>query len=194
MIPALLAQLGLPLLIRAVGAGLGRIDDPVARTAAEALGTVEAAVTDGRIPPEAVTEANRHVERLAELDSRDHRTALVEVNRSLRAEVASDDAYVRRMRPTFGYVMALTWCAQMVAVAWVVVSDPAQAGPVIDAMASLGTIWTMGLSVLGIYVYKRSGDKQAFLGRAVLGERPLPGPIRSLGAMARRVTGAGQKH
>jgi hypothetical protein len=77
MIPALLAQLGLPLLIRAVGAGLGRIDDPVARTAAEALGTVEAAVTDGRIPPEAVTEANRHVERLAELDSRDHRTALV---------------------------------------------------------------------------------------------------------------------
>jgi hypothetical protein len=195
MIPALLAQLGLPLLIRAVGAGLGRIDDPVARTAAEALGTVEAAVTDGRIPPEAVTEANRHVERLAELDSRDHRTALVEVNRSLRAEVASDDAYVRRMRPTFGYVMALTWCAQMVAVAWVIVADPAQAGPVIDAMASLGTLWTMGLSVLGIYVYKRSGDKQAFLGqaflgRAVLGEPPLPDPIRSLGAMARRVTGS----
>jgi hypothetical protein len=200
MIPALLAQLGLPLLIRAVGAGLGRIDDPVARTAAEALGTVEAAVTDGRIPPEAVTEANRHVERLAELDSRDHRTALVEVNRSLRAEVASDDAYVRRMRPTFGYVMALTWCAQMVAVAWVIVADPAQAGPVIDAKASLGTLWTMGLSVLGIYVYKRSGDKQAFLGqaflgqaflgRAVLGEPPLPDPIRSLGAMARRVTGS----
>ncbi len=199
MIPALLAQLGLPLLIRAVGAGLGRIDDPVARTAAEALGTVEAAVTDGRIPPEAVTEANRHVERLAELDSRDHRTALIEVNRSLRAEVASDDAYVRRMRPTFGYVMALTWCAQMVAVAWVIVSDPARAGPVIDAMASLGTIWTMGLSVLGIYVYKRSGDKRAVLGRAVPGravpgEPPISDPIRSLGAMARRVTGAGQKH
>jgi hypothetical protein len=189
MIPALLAQLGLPLLIRAVGAGLGRIDDPVARTAAEALGTVEAAFTDGRIPPEAVTEANRHVERLAELDSRDHRTALVEVNRSLRAEVASDDAYVRRMRPAFGYVMALTWCAQMAVVAWMIVSDPAQAGPVIDAMASLGTLWTMGLSVLGIYVYKRSGDK-----RAVLGEPPLSDPIRSLGAMARRVTGAGQKY
>ncbi len=33
-------------------------------------------------------------------------------------------------------------------------------GQVINAMASLGTIWTVGLSVLGIYVYKRSQDKK----------------------------------
>ena len=30
-------------------------------------------------------------------------------------------------------------------------------------MASLGTIWTVGLSVLGIYVYKRSQEKRSLL-------------------------------
>ena len=77
------------------------------------------------------------------------------------AEKASEDAYVSRMRPTFGYVMALTWLAQMGAIAWVIVADPVQANLIITAMASLGTIWSVGLSVLGIYVYRRSGDKRA---------------------------------
>ena len=76
------------------------------------------------------------------------------------AESASEDAYVRRMRPTFGYIMALTWLAQMGAIAWVIVADPVQANLIITAMTSLGTIWSVGLSVLGIYVYKRSEDKR----------------------------------
>jgi len=29
-----------------------------------------------------------------------------------------------------------------------------------NGMASLSAIWTVGLSVLGIYVYKRSKDKE----------------------------------
>jgi steroid 5-alpha reductase family enzyme len=75
-------------------------------------------------------------------------------------EKTSEDAYVSRMRPTFGYVMALTWLAQMGAIAWVIVADPVQANLIITAMTSLGTIWSVGLSVLGIYVYKRSEDKR----------------------------------
>ncbi|WP_084165110.1 3TM-type holin [Skermanella stibiiresistens] len=82
------------------------------------------------------------------------------------AGLASEDAYVRRMRPTFGYVMALTWLAQMGAIAWVIVTDPAQAIQIIAAMASLGTIWTVGLGVLGVYVYRRSGEKRASQGGA----------------------------
>jgi steroid 5-alpha reductase family enzyme len=76
------------------------------------------------------------------------------------AERASEDAYISRMRPTLGYVMALTWLAQMGAIAWVIVADPVQANLIITAMASLGTIWSVGLGVLGIYVYKRSEDKR----------------------------------
>ena len=179
MIPPALAQLGLPLLLKAVGAGLEKIDGPVAAQAAQAVRAVDAAVGDGSIPAASVAEANRHVERMAELESGDRRVALTEVNRSLRAEVASEDAYVRRMRPTFGYIMALTWLAQMLAIAWVIVTDPGQANMVITAMTSLGTIWTVGLSVLGIYVYKRSDDK-----RVAAGDGPESGPFAFL---ARRV-------
>lgn len=176
MIPALLAQIGLPILIRAVGAGLRSIDHPAAGAAAAALTEVDGAVADGRIDPQAVAEANRHVERMAELASADHQTTLTEVNRTIRAEVSSDDPYVRRMRPTFGYIMAVTWCAQMSAIAYVIATDPGAAGGVIASMASLGTIWSVGLGVLGIYVYKRSEDK-----RVLAGVEDAPGVIGALG-------------
>jgi hypothetical protein len=64
------------------------------------------------------------------------------------------------MRPTFGYLIAITWAAQMLALAYVIVFETSKASIVIEAMESLGTIWAVGLSVLGIYVYKRSEDKK----------------------------------
>lgn len=187
MIAALLAQIGLPMLVRAVGSALGMIDNPVAAGAAQALKEVDAAVSDGRITPDAVAEANRHVEKLAELDSADTQSTLHEINQTIRAEVASDDPYVRRMRPTFGYIMALTWCAQMGGLAWVIVTEPAQAGTVINAMASLGAIWSVGLGVLGIYVYKRSDDKRLAAGA------PDAGDTGALGTLARALAGPARK-
>ncbi|MBV6633325.1 MAG: ribokinase [Alphaproteobacteria bacterium] len=163
MIPAIIGQLGVPLLIKLVREGLRKLDHPVADGAADALGHVDEAITAGQITPERVAEANRHTERMAQISADEYRTTIEEVNKSLRAEVVSSDPYVRRMRPTFGYVMALTWAGQMGAIAYVIVSYPGQAGQVIIAMASLGTIWTVGLSVLGIYVYKRSQEKQTLL-------------------------------
>lgn len=163
MIPAILAQLGIPLLIKLVGEGLRKLDNPIADGAADALSQVDDAITAGKITPERVVEANRHTERMAQIAADEYRTTIAEVNASLRTEVASSDAYVRRMRPTFGYVMALTWAGQMGAIAYVIVTDPGKAGAVIAAMASLGTIWTVGLSVLGIYVYKRSQEKQTLV-------------------------------
>lgn len=180
MLPALLAQLGFPLLVKAVGAGLSRIDHPAAKGAAEALEAVDAAVGRAEIAPEQMAEANRHVEALARLESEDYRTAITEVNTSLRAEVTSNDPYVRRMRPTFGYIMAVTWLAQMMAVAWVIIADPVQAGAVIAALASLGTIWSVGLAVLGIYVYKRSEEKRGITGDV---------PATLLAGVARRFSG-----
>ena len=64
------------------------------------------------------------------------------------------------MRPTFGYIIAITWAAQMFAIAYVMVFETTQAALVIEAVQSLGTIWGIGLSVLGIYVYKRSEEKK----------------------------------
>ena len=164
MLATLLAQIGLPILVRTVGSALGMLDHPAAKSAAGALEGVGAAIEGGAIAPEAVREANRHVERLAAIDADREARILSEINRTIRAESRSEDAFVRRMRPSFGYILALTWLAQMLAVAYVIAFDPARAGTVIGAMASLSTIWTVGLSVLGIYVYKRSQEKTAEAG------------------------------
>ena len=83
-----------------------------------------------------------------------------EVNKSLRTEIASKDAYIRRMRPTFGYIMAVTWAAQMLSIAYIVIFDTQRAEYILNAMSSLSAIWAVRLSVLGIYVYRRSDDKK----------------------------------
>jgi hypothetical protein len=98
---------------------------------------------------------------MAELELQRHQTTLTEANETVRAEVASGDAYVRRMRPTFGYFMAVTWAAQMMAIAYVIVFQTEKSAFVLNAMGNLSAIWAMGLSVLGIYVYKRSEEKKA---------------------------------
>ena len=159
MLPALLAKIGLPVLVRTLGDTLGKLDNPVARGAADALQQVDQAFTQGSINPETIKEANRHLETLATLDSAEFKTLIEQVNASLRAESASSDPYVRRMRPTFGYIMAVTWAAQMLAIAVVILEDPAKATIILNAMDSLSMIWTVGLSVLGVYVYKRSQEK-----------------------------------
>jgi hypothetical protein len=160
MLPAILAQIGLPILSQVIAAGLKKIDNPVAQSAAGALEQLQTVFAGGQISEEQLSEANRHTEAMAQLKMSENQTAMSEINASLRAEVASSDPYVRRMRPTFGYLMAITWAAQMMGLAYVVVFETEKAAVVLEATASLSTIWAVGLSVLGIYVYKRSEEKK----------------------------------
>ena len=160
MISALLARIGLPILTSILAESLGAIDTPVTKGASKALEKVNEAIKSGQISQEQMIEANRHAEEMAEMKFRENSLSLSEINKSLREEIASKDKYVRRMRPTFGYLMAFTWAAQMFGIAYVIVFDTARAGSVMAAMGSLSAIWAVGLSVLGIYVYKRSEDKK----------------------------------
>ncbi len=155
-----LIKLGLPALVSGLAELFKNVPHPAAQGASAALQSVGEALSQGKIPPEQLGEMNRHYERLEELEVNERQTVITEVNESLRAEISSSDPYVRRMRPTFGYLIALTWTAQMLAIAYVIAFETGQAGVVIDAMASLGTIWAVGLSVLGIYVYQRSEEKK----------------------------------
>lgn len=161
MIPALLASIGLPLLVKAVGGALDNIDHPAAKAAAGALSQVETALKGDQLSPEQMAEANRHIERMAELDSAEATAALAQVNESLRSESRSEDWYVRRWRPTFGYAMAATWVATMGAVSWAIVAEPGQAATIIAALVNTSPIWGVALGVLGIAVVKRSQDKQS---------------------------------
>jgi len=160
MSATLLTTIGLPILMRIVSEALGQVNNPIARGASDALEQVGQAWNEGQISIEEQAEVNRHAEKMAELELQKHETSFTQVNETLRKELASEDKYVRRMRPTFGYLMAVTWAAQMLAIAYVIVFDTARAGLVMSAMASLSAIWAVGLSVLGIYVYKRSEDKK----------------------------------
>ncbi len=105
---------------------------------------------------------------MAQIELESYNNNLSEINKSLRAEVASKDKYVRRMRPTFGYLMAFTWAAQMFGIAYVIIFDTDKAGVVMAAMGNLSAIWAVGLSVLGIYVYKRSEEKSANMAQDVI--------------------------
>lgn len=160
MLETILTRIGLPVLINIVGEALGYVDNPVTKIAADALKQVDDALKTGGLSQEQLSEANRHIERLAELKSKEYEAAIAQVNESLRAEIISQDKYVRRMRPTFGYLMAFTWAAQMFGVAYVIIFNTDKAGVVMASMGSLSAIWAVGLSVLGIYVYKRSEDKK----------------------------------
>jgi hypothetical protein len=158
MLETILGKLGLSFLTGALSKVLSSIDNDFAKEAAKSLDKVEEQITNQSISIDEVMEANRHLETLAEMDVK----ALAEINTSLRAEIESSDLYVRRMRPTFGYLMAFTWGAQMFGVAYIMVFETDKASIVIEAIESLSVIWTVGLSVLGVYVYKRSEDKKLF--------------------------------
>ena len=174
MLSTLVSAVGLPLLLGVVSDALQKIDSPVTHAAANALRDVDHAMQSGLIDEKKLAEANRHIEAIAELKAREYEAALFQVNQSLRAEIATQDKYVRRMRPTFGYLMALTWAAQMFGIAYVIIFDTDKAGVIMASMGSLSAIWAVGLSVLGVYVYKRSEDKKVFPPQEVIFWNPAP--------------------
>jgi hypothetical protein len=157
---SILAQFGLPVLVEMAGGLLRSIAHPSAQNAADALYGLEEAIKNGALSEDELREANRHVEEMAKIQMQQQSALSSEVNQSMRAEIKSEDAYIRRMRPTFGYVMALSWAAQMLGVAYIMIFKTNDAIIVISAIESLGTIWAVALSVLGVYVYKRSEDKK----------------------------------
>lgn len=187
MVSPLLIQAGMPVLLGIVSEALSRLDHPAARVAAQSLGNVTDAYGRGQISAEQLAEANRHAETMAGLRAQETQAAYTEVNQSLRAEISSEDVYVRRMRPTFGYLMAFTWTLQMTGLAYVMVFRTEEALSVLGAMDALAAIWAMGLSVMGIYFYKRSEEKRTGAGvfpMPVLKEKviqpvPVPKAVRT---------------
>lgn len=177
MLPAILAQIGLPILTRVVSSGLSAIDDPAAKAASKALGDVGDALAGDRVPLEQLAAANRHVEAMARLSVERETGVLAQINETMRTEARSEDAYVRRWRPTFGYAVAVTWTVQMAGLTYAVVMTPKHAGEILAAMTHLSVIWSVALSVLGINVAKRSQDKAVAAGRT-----PAPSLVQRLTA------------
>lgn len=103
---------------------------------------------------------------------------LKEANATMRTEYASEDPYVRRWRPTWGYVTAGAWAIQslailIVAIGAVIVTVRGNAVAATALLEGLGTLlgaltiqWSVALTVLGVAVQARSKDKRAAAGGA----------------------------
>lgn len=98
MLSTLITKIGIPALVTILAEALGRVDNPVTKGAAKALGEVDEAIRSGGVSLEQLTELNRHAEVIAKAEAEEYKIAIEQVNTSLRAEIASEDKYVRRMR------------------------------------------------------------------------------------------------
>ena len=158
MFPLLLA---LPALIKGAGDLLGLIDHPAAKTAVAALTDVSTAIDTKEISPDQLKDANDHLEAMAQIQSAQEIAEQGENANTTRTEINSEDGYVRRMRPTFGYAMAFSWTVQMLAVSYAMIFNPMLAVQIIASMSQLTGLWGIALAVLGIYTYGRTQEKRA---------------------------------
>tara|TARA_B100001939_G_scaffold72990_1_gene61156 strand:- start:9269 stop:9883 length:615 start_codon:yes stop_codon:yes gene_type:complete len=98
---------------------------------------------------------------------------LAEINKTMRGEIASNDAYVRRWRPTLGYAVSLTWAVMMICtsagVLVPVILYPDKAPVIINAIGTTLSmtmgLWGIALSILGVSVVQRSRDKAVSAGQ-----------------------------
>ncbi len=132
--------------------------------------------------PKAATRLRRleqeHEQEILSLTLQAETSRLAEINESFRTEAKADDAYVRRWRPTFGYLVAVSWALQSVAIGWSIIASPEQAGTVAQSITALTPMWSVALAVLGINVSKRSADKQVAAGQRPTGFIDLVKGIR----------------
>ena len=148
MLTNILLKTGFPILIDIVKNTLLKSNDEIAQSAGKQLDKITKLPTNKEL-----------LQSITEIEKRDSEK-IGQINTSLRTEVLSQDKYVRRMRPTFGYIMAISWFIQMTIIATSVITNPQISGEIISSFAELSVMWSVGLSVLGVYVYKRSGEKK----------------------------------
>ncbi|AOY11843.1 hypothetical protein BGL48_11875 [Salinivibrio sp. SS3] len=105
----------------------------------------------------------------SKIESEERRNQLTQQHATMQAELASNDPYVRRWRPTFGYAMCVAWCLLFAGIAYALVASPEHAADMINAVVALTPLFSVALAVLGISIHKRSQDKQVAKGVKPLG-------------------------
>lgn len=165
--PTLATMLGGPL----AGSAVGMIANALGQPGADQDDLINILEADpGRLVDLKEAELAAKVS-LREADSKDTST----VNETMRVEYSNQDGYVRRMRPTYGYVgaycIALMFTTITVVMMWKGVDDAVK---MIKAYSKMEWIIVALLAVIGVYVKKRSDDKK-------------PPVMGLLGALAQRV-------
>lgn len=82
------------------------------------------------------------------------------VNETMRAEIESEHWFYRSWRPAYGWLIGVCFFSVImnsIALAWF---KPESLPIFISFITSTVILWTMAFGVLGVYVHKRSVDKQ----------------------------------
>lgn len=149
-----------------MGDKAGKVADQVVKAATTIAGTdnPQEAIAYLNANPELQLKLQQELNHIVIAELEAETKQLEAINMTMQVEYTSGDKFVRRWRPFFGYIIALTWAAQMCAIAWVIIVKPDQSPIVINAMGSLTGMWGIALAVLGVYVGNRSKEKAAALG------------------------------
>ena len=129
MLMKLLSQFGLPFLIKMVRSGLEKIGGDTALKATEALSEVSADIEKQKISNAAVSEANRHLEKMQELENELDNNTLNQIHQTIRQELNAEDRFVPN------------------------------AETIINALVETTSLWSVALGVLGIQVVKSTQEK-----------------------------------
>lgn len=100
----------------------------------------------------------------AEMESAERKLVITEQHKLMVAELKSDDAYVRRWRPTFGYAVCLAWSSLFFGICLLMIIHPQYTEQAFDGAAKLTGLFSVALTVLGLNIHKRSQDKQISAG------------------------------
>lgn len=105
---------------------------------------------------------------------------LTQTQQTMRAELKSEDAYVRRARPTFLYVIAGSVMVEVLIALLVAATAPAEIDQLATLFAALATPQSIAAGMCGVYLKKRSDDK------AVAAGQEPPSLTKALGGMLGR--------
>ena len=168
-----LSMAGAPILATLTGgpiAGVATVLDLVGSTLGVPA-TEDAIEKAIRIDPDAaakvrIVESDNTVE-LQRLRTSIGLAQIQEGNRTYRAELASDILFIKCMRPAFGYIMALSWLGVFGPFGYRMATAAAMdVLTLATALAALIPMFAMGLTVLGIYIQKRTDEKSVNAGFA----------------------------
>lgn len=159
MLINIISKFGLPFLIKLVRSGLEKIGNTVAQKAGIALKDVSTAIEKQEISAEEISLANKHLEKMKELENDLDKHTLNTIHQTIRQELEAEDRFVRFWRPAFGYSVALAWFLTMATLCYVILAKYPNAESLINALVETTSLWSVALGVLGIQVVKSSREK-----------------------------------
>ena len=128
---------------------------------------------------------NEHAETMARIEAL--QTQAQQTGQTMRVEYGSSDPYVRRWRPTWGYVSAAAWAIEALAIVGVLIGGTIAAlrgngqtaqillGAMPAILGAMSALWAIALAVLGVSITQRSKDKALQAGHL-----PTPGLLQTL--------------